>query len=206
LIDEKKTLELFGYRIKNLPHSSTKKVLRICDACKEERLVEYRKHTNLCHACSCKTKEYKLKQSKNSSGKNNGMYNKHHTKETKLKMSKSKENMYNGNKNPMYGKHHTEETKRKQSESLLGEKSPCWKGGRKLSKAKTEAKRRKLFGFISHNKPQKDFHGHHIDFNHVIFIPKELHMSISHSVTNDINMDLINDAVCDWYLKFQIIN
>ena len=88
--------------------------------------------------------------------------------------------------------------------SIKGNKHPQWRGGRKLSRARSNAKRRKLFGFIPHNKPQENFHGHHLDFNHVIFIPKELHMSIFHSVVNNKNMDLINDAACDWYLKFQL--
>ena len=104
----------------------------------------------------------------------------------------------------MHGKHHTDKTKQKISNSIKGNKHPQWRGGRKLSRARSNAKRRKLFGFIPHNKPQENFHGHHLDFNHVIFIPKELHMSILHSVVNNKNMDLINDAACDWYLKFQL--
>ena len=100
--------------------------------------------------------------------------------------------------------HETKEYKSKQSEALLGEKSPMWKGGKILSKAKSNAKRRKCLGFISHNIPHENFHGHHLDFNHVIFIPKELHMSIPHSVINNKNMNLINNAVCDWYLKYQL--
>ncbi len=38
-----------------------------------------------------------------------------------------------GKKNPFYGKHHSEETKRKLSEGSLGENHPRWKGGRHLS-------------------------------------------------------------------------
>jgi hypothetical protein len=29
-------------------------------------------------------------------------------------------------------------------------------------------------------------------------------MSIPHSVINNKNMNLINNAVCDWYLKYQL--
>ena len=177
MIDENKTFILFGYTSNTLSPSSHKKILCICNECKKERLIEYRQYRNLCHTCKCKTKEYKLKQSKSKNGKNH----------------------------PMYGKHHTEETKHKQSKAVSKDKNSQWKGGRKLSKAKANTKRRKLFGFIPHNKAQKNFHGHHLDFNHVIFIPKELHISISHSVINNKNMDLINNLVCDWYLKDQII-
>ncbi|MCK5643848.1 MAG: hypothetical protein KAJ19_23835 [Gammaproteobacteria bacterium] len=118
----------------------------------------------------------------------------HETKKYKLKQSESSK-----------GRHHTEETKLKMSNLKKGDKNSQWRGGRKLSYARRHTKRRQLFGFIPHNIPHKNFHGHHIDFNHVIFIPKELHISISHSVINNKNMDIINDAVCDWYLKDQII-
>lgn len=49
-------------------------------------------------------------------GENNHFYGKHHTEETKQKMSEAHE----GIKNPMYGKHHTAETKRKISEANKG--------------------------------------------------------------------------------------
>jgi len=45
---------------------------------------------------------------------------KYHTEETKAKMSKIRK----GKKNPMYGKHHRKETKRKISELLKGENNP----------------------------------------------------------------------------------
>ena len=200
MINENKTLENFGYNSNNLSKGSRKKVYAICKSCGREKLLEmmeYNRTQGRCHKCAM--------EQCNSSGKNNSFYGKHHSNESKVQMSKSKKSTHSGSKNPMYGKHHSEETKHKQSKMNSGEKNPNWKGGKKISKARANAKRKRL-GFISHNKPQKDFHGHHIDFNHVIFIPKELHMSISHSVINNINMDIINDAVCDWYLGFQIIN
>ena len=161
MIDEEITFILFKYNSEDLSSGSHKKVLAVCNECGKENLVEYRRCKTLCASCSHKGK--------------------HHSEETKQKMSKSKQGMYNGDKHPR------------------------WKGGSKLSSARESTKRRKLFGFISHNKPQKDFHGHHLDFNHVIFIPKELHMSISHSVINNKNMDIINGITCDWYLEYQII-
>ena len=105
-------------------------------------------------------------------------------------------------------KHGTKETRQKISKNhadVSGKNNPRWKGGKKSAKARTSAKRRKLLGFTPHNNPQENFHGHHLDFNHVIFIPKELHISISHSVINNKNMSLINDVACNWYLKYQII-
>lgn len=81
------------------------------------------------------SEQTKIKLSKKTSGKNNGMYGKAHTDETKKKISdKNKGRVHScetrkklsdrmiGNKHHMYGKHHSEETKRKISESQKGEK------------------------------------------------------------------------------------
>ena len=205
MIDEDNTFILFGYTSDYLSHGSTKKVLKVCDICKEERLIEYRTYTKLCISCSRvgkhHTEKTKGKISNSLKGHKNHMHGKPHTEESKQKIS----NANCGNKHYMYGKYCTEEIKQKISNSLKGSKNPNWKGGKKLSASRKNAKRRELFGFISHNIPHENFHGHHVDFNHVIFIPKELHMSISHSVVNDRNMDAINDIVCDWYLEYQII-
>ena len=204
MIDENKTFILFGYTSDKLSHGSNKKILCVCDICKKERLIQYRKYRSLCISCTQK-------------GNKNPMFGKHHSKEAKCKIS----NAQFGNKSHMFGKHLSEEikfkisksnqgkhqsaeAKQKMSNAKSGDKNPRWKGGKKLAVARRGAKRRELFGFIPHNILHKDFHGHHIDFNHVIFIPKELHMSISHSVINNKNMNLINDLVCDWYLEFQL--
>ena len=53
--------------------------------------------------------------SKRVKGKNHPMYGRHHTKETKEKMSKSHKGKSDGDKNPMYGKHHTDEWKKNNS-------------------------------------------------------------------------------------------
>lgn len=52
----------------------------------------------------------------------------HHSRETKQKMSEVKRN----NKNPMFGKYHSEESRRKISEAIKGEKNRMF--GRHLSK------------------------------------------------------------------------
>lgn len=48
-------------------------------------------------------------------GEDNPFYGKHHTEESKKKMSESTVGSYAGENNPMYGKHHTEETRDKMS-------------------------------------------------------------------------------------------
>jgi hypothetical protein len=52
--------------------------------------------------------------------------------------------------------------------------------------------RRKQFDFISLNKSFENSIAHHIDKIYVIYVPKEMHQSINHSVLRNKNMDEIN--------------
>ena len=66
-------------------------------------------------------------------GENHHFFGKHHTEETKQKMSE----VQKGENNPMYGKHHTEETKKKMSEAQKGEKGSMYgKTGEKHPRSK----------------------------------------------------------------------
>ena len=49
------------------------------------------------------------------------------------------------------------------------------------------------------------FHGHHIDKEHVLFIPKVLHESIHHSLKNPQTMERINTVAFNWLLGGLII-
>ena len=95
-------------------------------------------------------------------GKNNGMYNKHHTEQTKAFLSywakferdnsvyqteefrKKMSEKTSGEKNGMYGKHHTEEAKKKMSEN---------------SKGKTSGEKNGMYG----KKGDKALNGKHIE-------------------------------------------
>lgn len=89
--------------------------------------------------------EYRRKQSEIKKGKftgeNHPMYGKHHSEETKQKISENrkgkqlseehkqklsdaKKGKYNGENHPMYGKHHSEETRQKISEMMSSENNP----------------------------------------------------------------------------------
>jgi hypothetical protein len=83
------------------------------------------------------TEEWKREQSERMRGENHPMYGKHHSEETKEKISKAQtgkvmpeefrqkmSELTSGENNPMYGKHHTEETKEKLSRKLRGRKVP----------------------------------------------------------------------------------
>ena len=56
------------------------------------------------------------------SGKDNPMYGKHHSEESKQKNRESHIGLYDGENNPMFGKLHSEESKKLISESLIGKK------------------------------------------------------------------------------------
>lgn len=74
-----------------------------------------------------------------------------------------------------------------------------WKGGYKLYKKRERAKRR-AYGFDQLNETFVGCERHHIDKNHVVFIPKELHRSVWHSLNRPETMEQINTKVICWLL------
>ena len=69
-----------------------------------------------------------------SEGENNPLFGKHHTEESRKKMSEA----LKGENNPFYGKHHTDKTRRKMSEVKKGENNPFY------GKHHTDKTRRKM--------------------------------------------------------------
>ncbi len=119
---------------------------------------------------------------------------KYRSEETKQNMKKNRPD-FSGEKNGMYDKKHKLESINKMSEAH-------WKGGKKLSNARHTAKRRQL-GFIPLNHQEfYNWVGHHIDHDYIIYIPEELHKSVYHNREKNINMDLINDKVYDWFIGY----
>ena len=59
------------------------------------------------------------------------------------------------------------------------------------------SKRKRSFGFIPLNKYFEGSEAHHICATFVIYIPKEIHQSIRHSVLRNRNMALINSIAWD---------
>lgn len=72
------------------------------------------------------SEEHKKLISKKFSGKGNPFYGKHHSNETKKKISDSRKGKYVGESHPFYGKHHSDESKAKISNSRKN------KGGKKV--------------------------------------------------------------------------
>lgn len=75
--------------------------------------------------------------------------------------------------------------------------SQAGKASNRRNSKKMKAKR-KQFGFIPLNEYFDGSHGHHINKEMVIFIPKELHESTRHSVLQNRNMETINKKSFDF--------
>lgn len=150
MIDEEKTLKQFGYTSDSLSHGSNKKVVAICNDCGKERVLKFLDYRNLCISCTLKNKRV---------GKNNPMYGKKHSKETKKKMSKSR----SGEKNPMFNIHR------------YGKNSPNWNGGisftpycknfnNEIKEQIREEFNRKCF-LCRKNETNRKLSIHHIDYD-----------------------------------------
>ena len=76
------------------------------------------------------------------------MYNKHHSEETRKKISESNKGKHAGENNPMYNKHPSEETRKKLSEARKGEKHPMYNKhhSEETRKKMREAKKGKYTG------------------------------------------------------------
>ena len=80
-----------------------------------------------------------------------------------------------------------------------GEASPRWNGGKSASKRRSLAHRRS-YGFEPLNEYFEGADAHHIDKVHVLFIPRELHRSIKHSLDKQETMNKINTRAICWLL------
>lgn len=121
MIDEDRTLQLYGYTSDELSPKSHKCVVAVCEECGKYRVVKKQGYRDLCYDCALYTKERINKISKASKGR-------YPSEQTRKKIS----NALKGNTN-LLGHVHTNESKSKISSSLKGrfggEKAPNWKGG-----------------------------------------------------------------------------
>jgi hypothetical protein len=66
-----------------------------------------------------------------------------------------------------------------------------------------EASKRRGLGFIPLNEPFDGAVRHHIDKEHVVYIPEELHVSVSHCIWTGKGMEEINAKVFEWLKQQQ---
>lgn len=125
----------------------------------------------------------------------------HHSEVVLAKMSKPRSEVGKRNMSKAQTGKHEGENNRMYGVRNFGNNNPHWKGGHKVAMARARTIRRQ-FGFIPLNECRDDgWEGHHIDKDHVLFIPAKLHKSIYHSIVKNINMDIINDKVYEWFIN-----
>ena len=76
---------------------------------------------------------------------------------------------------------------------------------RKEMRRKWKSKRRHNLGFNPLNEWFEGSNGHHINFNDVIYIPKDLHRSIPHCLETGKNMALINSIAYQFLVENYIV-
>lgn len=109
---------------------------------------------------------------------------KHHTQSQKDKWSRDRV----GKGNSRYGIHCSDETKKKISIANSGDKSGMWKGG-------IADIRNHVLPFsqcLKINKYFKGSHRHHISADVIIYIPRDLHYHIDHSLKDGKGMSEMN--------------
>lgn len=154
MIDEARTLEVYGYTSNVYAQGSHKPVVAVCVECGKVRPVEKRHYSELCFACASRAPERCHKLSIANSGTNNSMYGKSPPLETREKLRTSSKSFWDdparrdsqalrmkGNKY-REGVKHTPETKAKMSAvrtgTRVGENHPLY------GKSPTMATRRKF--------------------------------------------------------------
>lgn len=80
-----------------------------------------------------------------------------------------------------------------------------WNGGKKATWARSHSKRDRELGYVPLNEWEVNtpgFVGHHLDREHVLFIPEELHKKVWHMQRDQASMDRINELVMKWYAEY----
>lgn len=129
MIDEDRTMQLYGYTSDELKPRSSKPIVRVCEICGQYKILPKQLCRELCRSCAVGTKATRCKMSESHKGSKNHFFGKHHTEESKTKIglantghrhtedAKRKiSNAVSGKNNPFFGKHHTKETRDRLSE------------------------------------------------------------------------------------------
>lgn len=185
------TIKYKGYDPLTLSKGSHKRICVSCDICGRIRYVNYQDYRSLCVKCTNK-------------GKRSPRYGKHHSEETKKKMSEAHKGLKFNDKHKLKisksgkGRIVSEKTRNKIRDSLkgkyVGELGANWKGGFNILRPylSTESKCIKL------NSRFNNSEFHHIMKSVGIYIPKDIHRSIYHNIKTCQGMNEINKLVMDY--------
>jgi hypothetical protein len=188
------TIKYKGYDPSTLSKGSHKRICVSCDICGRVRWQRIYAVRSLCKSCS-------------HSGENNSQYGmtgelspnfgKEFSEEHKRKIGlghknkkvsiETRKKIYKASKS----RKHTEETKRKISKNHPDQRGLLnhnWKGGISGNREHVLP----INQCLQINKRFKDSNAHHISSDVVVYIPKELHQHIKHSLKNGKNMYEMN--------------
>ena len=73
-------------------------------------------------------------------------------------------------------------------------------GGKRYKNGQRSRLKRRMLGSYALNAPFLDAHGHHLTKEVVVFIPKELHMSVPHNIWTGEHMKEINAIAKAWFI------
>lgn len=219
MIDDQRTLEIYGYTSDELSKGSHKPIVAVCDECGKYRISENKAYRLICKSCAGRkrvmTEENKEKMRLSKIGNNNPNYGKKDSKETRKRKSRvlmgntrSKGCTQNlspevrllrtvsmvGNKHNE-GKKASDETRHKMSAIHQGIEPDEWKGFTDKNRPHVIPNKQ----CVQINKPFKGCEGHHLTKSLVIFIPKQLHKHIKHNLKSGWGMASIN-AIAIQYL------
>jgi len=122
MIDEERTMELFGYTSEELGKWSKKPIAVVCEKCGESRTCRNDSYRDLCMSCvqigKKRSLESRKKQSLSQLGEKNACWGKKLSDDRRAYLSK----INTGGNHPNFGKHLSEETRRKISNSENGKR------------------------------------------------------------------------------------
>ena len=185
MIDEDRTMQLFGYVSNELSKGSNKLIIMVCDQCGKYRCGKKRFYRDLCQFCVQIGKQLGDKHwNYGNKGKLNSQYGISRSNKTKQKISNNHAD-FKGKKNPNYG-----------NNNLIGSNNPNWKGG--IAGVRTHLMNESAC--IKLNTKIEGFEGHHILSNIIIYLPKYIHRSIWHDLKNNKNMKEINKLALSYLI------
>ena len=112
---------------------------------------------------------------------------------------------YNQSKRRKVSDHHYRQSRKGKTAEARGGARYAQSDKGKITDARVKAKRKRNLDYKPINNWFPKSQGHHIDKENVLFIPEELHRSISHSQDDSASMKLINTAAFEWLCTQEVL-